>query len=378
LLARSQNLGGLRLPDEAHAASLVHAAPQLYTRPVPGGRLRVYSLPAVRDGHRVGLVLLAASLDEVTATSRTPLVLLVAGGLGVTLLAVGGGSVLVRRGLRPLGEMAAVAERITAQQLDQRLMLHDPPAEVARLARTFDAMLGRLHEAFAAQRRFVADASHELRTPLATLHGRSEVLLLDPALDPDTRAGLLILRDESARMGRLVANLLLVARGDEDLAINRRPVELDLVLLDVAQQARTLASERGVTVTLGQEDRAAMLGDADLLKQAILNLVENAIAHTPPGGQVELSLAVANGSAHLAVHDTGQGIAANHLPHLFERFYRADPARSRHTGGAGLGLSIVRWIVEAHGGHVAVESVAGHGSTFTIVLPLSDQTLTVP
>lgn len=378
LLARSQNLGGLHLPEEAHVSALVQASPQLFTRSVPGGTLRVYSFPAVRGGARVGLVLMAASLHEATATTRTLLTLLVVGGLAVVLLTVVGGSVLVRRGLRPLGEMAGLAERITARQLDQRLAPRNPPAEVARLAHTFDAMLERLREAFATQRRFVSDASHELRTPLATLRGRSEVLLLNPALDSDTRAGLGVIRDEAARMGRLVANLLLVARGDEGRAISHRPVELDLVLLEVAGQAHTLAAGSGVTVTLSRAERADVLGDADLIKQALLNLVENAITYTPPGGRVELSLVVADGYASLAVRDTGSGIAADHLPHLFERFYRVDPARSRRTGGAGLGLSIVRWIAEAHGGRVTVESVVGQGSTFTISLPLSDQALTLP
>lgn len=378
LLARSQNLGRLHLPDEARAAALVHAQPQFFTRSVPGGSLRVYSFPAVRGGSVVGLVLLASSLDQVRATTQTLLMWLVAGGFCVVLLVVVGVTLLVRSGLRPLHEMAAVAEDITAQRLDQRLSLHDPPAEVARLAQTFNAMLQRLDEAFATQRRFVADASHELRTPLAVLQGRSEILLLNPTQDAETHAGLSMLRDEAVRMGRLVNNLLLVARGDEQHVVDLRPVELDLLLLEVTQHARTLTAGTRVEVTLRQEDRAEVLGDVDLLKQALLNLVDNAIAYMPAEGTLALSLSVSDGSAFVAVRDTGPGIAAIHLPHLFERFYRVDPARSRRSGGAGLGLSIVQWIVEAHGGHVTVESQVGHGTVFTIVLPLSDHTLTDP
>jgi two-component system, OmpR family, sensor kinase len=375
-LARSQNLGHLHLPDETHAAMLLHASPHLSTQAVPGSTLRVYSLPAVRGGSLIGLVMVATSLQEVTATTQTLLMLLIVGSIGVGLLTIIGGGVLVRRGLYPLDEMATVAEGITAWRLDQRLVLRNRAVEVERLADTFNVMLNRLDEAFTAQRRFVADASHELRTPLATLLGRCEVLLLNPGLPADTRSGLVIMRDESARMGRMVANLLLLAHGDDVPVVARRPVELDTLLLEVGQQAHSQAV--GVMVAIAHIEQAEVLGDADLLKQALLNLADNALSNTPPGGRVALSLAVEDGHAYLAVRDTGPGIAGDHLPHIFERFYRVDTARSRRSGGAGLGLSIVRAIAEAHGGHVAVESIVGQGSMFTIVLPLSDHILTLP
>ncbi|MGH2411384.1 MAG: sensor histidine kinase, partial [Chloroflexota bacterium] len=219
-------------------------------------------------------------------------------------------------------------------------------------------------------------ASHELRTPLAIVRGRSEVLLLKPDLDPETREGLALVRDESGRMGRLVTNLLLLARGDEARAIDRRPVELDGLLLEVARQAHGLSPT--VRIAIGHEDQAQVQGDADLIKQVVLNLVDNAITHTPPGGRVELSLTVADGEARLAVRDSGPGIAPEEIERIFERFYRLDRARGRRTGGAGLGLAIARWIVEAHGGRIAVESTLGQGSTFLVILPISNQTLTIP
>ncbi|GAC1437516.1 MAG: HAMP domain-containing sensor histidine kinase [Chloroflexota bacterium] len=377
VLARSSNLRGLHVPGEERAAALARLAPRLATAQVADGDLRVYSLPAIQAGRPVGLVLAAASLHDVTAATRTLLALLLGGSLMTGLLAAVGSGVLVRRGLRPVDQIAGLAESITARRLDQRLALRDPPREVERLLETFNGMLTRLHETFAAQRRFVADASHELRTPLATIRGRSEVLLLKTDLDDDTRDGLKMMRDEAGRMGRLVANLLLLARGDEEQAIDRRPVELDLLMLEVTRQGRSLAQD--TAVTLSHADQAVVLGDPDLLKQLVLNLVENALAYTPPGGRVDLTLTVAGDWARLSVRDTGPGIAPEDLQRIFERFYRPDRARSRRSGGAGLGLAIVRWIAEAHGGEVVVESVVGKGSTFTLILPvISNQTLTKP
>src|SRR2546423_5013741 len=365
-LAGSSNLGPWHVPLPAPAWALVDAAPRLSTQAVPTGALRVYSLPAIHGGQVVGLVVVAASLHAVLATTQAMLALLVAGGLGVVLLAVLGGGVLVRRGLRPLEEMASVAEGITARRLDQRMALRALPREVGRLAGTFNAMLDRLHAAFAAQRRFVADASHELRTPLATIRGRSEVLLLSPTLDPQTREGLVLIRDEAGRMGRLVAQLAFLARGDVARAIARRPVELDVLLLEVTRQARALA--QGVSVTIGHEDQALVLGDADLLKQLLLNLVDNALTYTPPGGHVDLALYVADGHTRLAVRDTGPGIAPDELTRIFERFYRLDRARSRRSGGARPGPATAPPRARAPGGPTGLGGTAGPGRQLTRVV----------
>jgi two-component system OmpR family sensor kinase len=371
LLARSANLGRLHLPDESNAAALVRQPALISTQAAPGDSLRVYRLPVLQGNAPVGLVLVALSLHDVNQTTNSLLLSLLAGGSAVVLLVVLGASYLIRRGLRPLDEMAAVAQGITAQRLDQRLALHDAPLEVASLASTFNAMLERLHEAFAAQRRFVADASHDLRTPVATIQGRAEVLLLAPTLDADARAGLLMIRDEAARMGRMAANLLVLARGEEGLTLDKRRIELEALLLEVAGEARARA--QGVSVAFLCHEPAVVMGDADLLRQALANLVDNAIEHTPGGGRIELSLDAQDGAARLTVRDTGTGIAPEYLPHIYERFYRVDAARSRERGGAGLGLSIVRQIAERHGGQVTVESVVGTGSVFTLILPLSGQ-----
>jgi len=342
---RSTNLGTAVLPLPV-PATVLRRGPSRATAEVAGGAMRLYSTPSMQGGRLQGVVLVAASLRPVQETTRTLVLLLLLGGALSIGLAVVGSGLLVRRGLRPLDEMAAVAEGINARLLDQRLGLRQP-REIARLASTFDAMLDRLHEAFAAQGRFVADASHELRTPLAIVHGRAEVLLLDPGLVRETREGVDMIRDEAARMGRLVANLL---------------------RLVVLGQAQTL--DHGVIVTAGRHDPAVVLGDADLLKQVLLNLLDNALAHTAAGGRVELSLTVLDGMARVAIRDSGTGIAPADLERIFERFFRVDQARTRRDGGAGLGLAIARWIAEAHDGRIEVRSALGQGSAFTLVLPI--------
>jgi signal transduction histidine kinase len=243
------------------------------------------------------------------------------------------------------------------------------------LAATFNEMLGRLETLFRTQRRFIADVSHELRTPLTTVQGNVDLLRRGAAEDAETRHETLAdIEAEVARMSRLVADLLLLARVDAGVDLEKEPVELDTLLLEIYRQARLISD--GVEVKLGHEDQAVVLGDADRLRQLFLNLVDNALKYTPPGGQVTLSLYREEAWVRVVVADTGIGIPAEDLesgpkgiPLIFERFYRADPARSRPQGGSGLGLSIAHWITQAHGGEIDVQSEVGRGSTFTVRLP---------
>lgn len=241
--------------------------------------------------------------------------------------------------------------------------------ELGELARTFNEMLGSLEEAYAAQQRFVADASHELRTPLTAVCGNLELLRTRADQLPSDEKNALVeaASEEAERMARLVANLLALARADAGQRLPHKLVELDRVLLDVFQQARVLA--RDVKLSLIELDQLAVLGDADQLKQLLLALVDNALKYTPSGGTVALGLRREGDEAVLEVRDTGIGIAPADLPHVFERFYRADKARSRDAGGTGLGLSIARWIAHEHGGEIVVESQIGRGSTFAVRLP---------
>jgi signal transduction histidine kinase len=242
--------------------------------------------------------------------------------------------------------------------------------ELQRLSVTVNELLERLQLLFDGQRRFVADVSHELRTPLAAMRGNLDILARGAARDPGLLAESIgDMRREVARLIRMTNDLLLLARREAGIELRHEPVELESLLLEVHRELLPLAV--GVELRIGDEDQIAVVGDRDRLKQALLNLSVNALQHTPAGGSVTLSLARERECAALIVSDTGTGIAAAELPRIFDRFYRADQSRSRDRGGAGLGLAIVRWIAEAHGGAVRVASTPGVGTTFTLLIPCS-------
>ena len=240
--------------------------------------------------------------------------------------------------------------------------------ELGRLALTFNEMLADLDHAFTTQRRFLADASHELRTPLAAIRTNVEALLRGADADPEERdASLRAIARETDRMGRLVADLLALARADAGQPLVQKPVELDALLIEVYQQQRRLAD--GLNLSLGELEQVEIQGDPDRLKQLALNLVDNALRYTPPGGDVTLDVVREGDWAVLRVRDTGVGIPPLDLPHIFDRFYRVDRPRTRQAGGTGLGLAIAKWVAEAHGGRIDVESVVDKGSTFSVFLP---------
>jgi two-component system OmpR family sensor kinase len=333
-----------------------------------GGHLRVATAPIMIDGQLAGAVQTGESLQGLlTAGDRLELLLILEGAVGFVLAGVVG-YVFVRRSLVSLNHVGAVAADIEANDLTRRLNLQGEPIEVQTLADTFDAMLERLQQSFEQQRAFVLDVSHELRTPLTALRGTIDVLLMDPNLPADVRAQLERISAETGRLIRLAANLLYLAQADTGKQGVMAPVELDLLCLEVVQQARAL--KPGVRLRLGDEDQVTVLGDRDLLKQLLLNLVENGLTYTPAGGQVTLSLSREGDHAAIRVTDTGVGIAPDDLPHIFERFYRAESGRRRAAGGAGVGLAIVDWVTRLHGGTIEVASELGKGSTFTVRLPL--------
>ena len=283
---------------------------------------------------------------------------------------------------RPVDHLINEVEAITdGRSLHRRLPAEAAGSdELARLSLTLNAMLTRLETSFAALRRFTADASHELKTPLTVL--RADV---ERAMDPSTsREERMVALEESlqetARMSDLVNGLLTLARADEGrFDLYRTPVEMEPLMREVYETAVILGEDAGLTLSLTACENCVVMGDRTRLRQLLLNLITNAIKYTPRGGHVELSLTRRSGDEiAIAVRDTGIGIAATDLPHVFDRFWRADRARSRASerGGFGLGLSISQWIVQAHGGAISVQSRLGRGTVFTVVLPAVPPALT--
>jgi heavy metal sensor kinase len=266
--------------------------------------------------------------------------------------------------------MARSARRIDAEALARRITVRGTGDELDRLAETLNGMLARLENAFGGMRRFSADAAHELRTPLTALKGTLEVALRSDRSGAEYRTALASALEEVERLVRLAEDLLLLSRSTAGPESPRARVELESLVLDVADVGARLAKDRSVTVRVGSVAPVAVLGDAGSLRRALLNLVENGVKYTPAGGRVEVSVAAAAGEAVIAVEDTGPGIDPRDAGRIFEPFVRLDAARDRESGGSGLGLAIARSIVVAHRGTLDVERPAAGGSRFTIRLPL--------
>ena len=295
-----------------------------------------------------------------------PLVLLVAGF---------GGWFLARQGLAPVTAMARSARQIGAGSLDQQLPVVNPRDELGQLATTFNDLLGRLNAAFEEQRRFMADASHELRNPLSVISTAAGVTLKkEHRAEEEYREALQIVAEQTRRLSRIVNDMFMLARADAgQYPLRKRTLYLNDLLEEVARAGAVLASDRRASVQLTNLPEAVFHGDEDLLRQMLLNLVDNAVKFTPSAGAVTLNLERRNDEYLLSVGDTGPGIPAEARQHIFERFYRADRARTRaEDGGAGLGLAIARWIARAHDGDIELGDSGGAGTKFVIRLPLSN------
>ena len=379
---------GLALPVSEGAVDAARRDQSRLERVVLSGvALRLYSRPLSIGRSPLALVQVARPIGP-TEDALTTLRLVLSAGIAASmLLATLLGLLVARAALRPIDRLTREAEQIGMSQDFGRRVTSKGADEVGRLATTFNEMLGQLQSAYAAlqtvndrlaaalesQRRFVADASHELRTPLTTVRGNASLLGRFEHLTPEDRHAVVEqIATESERMSRLVGDLLTLARADAGQVLRHEPMSLGPLLQNVAQQARTLA-EGKVSVSVVSLADGTVMGDPDALRQLLLILLDNAIKYTPPGGSVTVGLRTESrsgsaGVARISVVDTGIGIARADLPHVFERFYRAD--RARQTGGTGLGLAIGKWIAEAHGGSITVESETGSGSIFTITLPL--------
>ncbi len=370
IASKSANLQRFSLLLDEAGLHQVQTGHQPATRDVQtgGARLRVLTVPLLVNDQVAGYLQFGTVRSQVDNALSLLLIVLVGGGIGALVASAVVGRLLATQALRPIDAITQTALAISrADDLDKRIPQVGPPDEVGRLTETFNIMLDRLERLFRGQQRFIADISHELRNPLTTIRGNVD--LMRRMNNCGDLASLDAIQAESERMTRMVGDLLLLAQADAGLPIRRERVELDTLMLQVYRQVRPLAD--GIELSIGAEDQAAILGDPDRLKQLLLNLVDNAIKYTPKGGKVTLGLQRAEGWAQLSVADTGVGIPAQDLSHIFERFYRVDKARSRAAGGTGLGLSIVEWIVQAHDGKVDVQSEPSKGTTFIVSLPLA-------
>jgi len=357
----------LSISAGASSAVLGHKASfTTVTDAATGEPVRVITLPLLDNGRVLAFVQVGQSLASVRqALGR----LLTALGLGVPLVVVAagaGGYFLAVRALTPIDLITRAARRMSAENLSSRLNLHPGDDEVGRLAATFDEMLARLDAAFRRERQFTADASHELRTPLAAMQAITSVTLAGQRTPEEYRQALHDLSEEINRLRGLVDDLLQLARGDAWQPGPRQPVDLTALLSDVCDSLRPLAEQKGLGLTCSLPQGMLIHGDSDGLVRLFVNLLDNAIKYTPSGA-ITVVARSGPGEYTIAVSDSGVGIPAEHLPHVFDRFYRVDPSRSRR--GAGLGLAIAQEIARAHAGSIEVASQPGAGSTFTVHLP---------
>jgi len=289
----------------------------------------------------------------------------------VLVLAAVGGFLLARKSLEPVVTISEQAEHISAKNLNERLKVTNPHDELGHLTEVFNALLSRLDASFRVMREFMADASHELRTPLAIINGEAQVSLSQDRTPDEYRQALGIVRDQAKRMARIVSDMLALARADAgEQHLRVEELYLNDLVEECSRAAQALAVPKGVQLTYEAGEDISFLGDEELLKRMVVNLLDNAIRYTPAGGAVSVKLMCEQSCARLVISDTGVGIPPECAGRVFDRFYRVDDSRARANGGSGLGLSIVKLVAESHRGSVELVSEPSRGSTFTVSLPL--------
>jgi two-component system OmpR family sensor kinase len=375
LASRTANLDGITLPLSADCLRTVqNGMSQVDIVPLADVRLMVYSTPVLAGGRMVGIVQVARSLEEQDQALQTlQHLLLIVGGVA-TVLACAMGWVLAGAALRPIDRLTDTARVIGAERdFDRRVAYGGTNDEVGRLATSFNTLLTALQAAYRqmeqslqVQRRFVADASHELRTPLTVVRGNLGLLQHDPPISGTDRDAVLAdMVDETERLIRLVNDLLALARFDTGRALRHEPIPIVPLIEEVCRQAQLLEPRRQIDCV--EIPPVAIAGDRDALKQVLVILLDNARKYTPLAGRITIAAAASDGTIAVIVRDTGRGIEPAALPHIFERFYRGDSART--GAGAGLGLAIAEALVAAMGGQIMVESRVDEGSAFTVRLP---------
>jgi two-component system, OmpR family, sensor kinase len=373
LKAASPNISYLTVPLDARG--LQSSVPNERDVTIGNSRYRVLTVPLSITGSDriVGILQLGIKSDVVIQTQRTLLTVLLIGLVLSISIAGLTGWFAINQALAPLESVTQAALQITrADDLSRRIPYKGSPEdEIGQLINAFNQTLTRLESLFHTQRRFLADVGHELRTPLTVIKGNVGLLHRIGNVDDES---LVSIESEVDRLTRLVGDLLLLAQAESGkIPMTKQQVELDTLVLEAMKQMSVLARDK-LSLRLGEFDQVQVCGDQDQLKQVVFNLIGNAINYTPAGGEVVVGLGKANKQARLSITDTGPGIPAEDLPHIFERFYRGEKSRTRSRDGKGfgLGLSIAYWIIRNHGGRIEVDSIPGKGTTFCVWLPILD------
>jgi two-component system OmpR family sensor kinase len=368
LNSSSQNIGDYKEPLDAEG--LKSSLPLFRNVIIQQAHLRTLSVPLQVGGRPIGTLQVATSTDLIDSIRKILFYILLGTTLISMLLAGISSWLVLGQALAPLSTVTDTALQIShANDLSRRIPYHGSEKdEIGQLIYSFNETLERLEKLFASQQRFLADVSHELRTPLTVIKANADLMRMMKEIDFESLDSI---EEETDRLTRMVGDLLLLAQAESGkLPLTFQPVELDTILLNVIKELHLLAGER-VQLKVAEIDQVQVNGDPDRLKQVLVNFVSNAIKYTPGNGIVTLELSKVGNQSKLVIRDTGPGIPSEDLPHIFERFYRAEKSRTRSkTSGFGLGLSIAYWIINNHGGKIDVESNEGNGTTFTIWLPL--------
>jgi heavy metal sensor kinase len=336
------------------------------------------TLTGASDVAGIPVVVRASRSEERLRTQLWEILVVLVLGLPLVVVMAGlGGYVLARRALSPIDHLASEARRITADRLHERLSVPNPHDEIGRLAAVINETFARLESSFDQLRRFTADASHELRTPLAVIRGIGEVSLGQMQTAGEYKETIGSMLEEVDRLTNLVDTLLRLSHGDAGtVRLSRESIDLGALTNDVVSSLGILAEDRNQRLAVDIADRCVITVDRLVLREAITNIIDNAIKYSPQGSAINIRVAASHNEAVLTVADRGTGIAAEHRERIFDRFFRLDEGRSRDHGGTGLGLAIAKWAVEVSGGRISVEDAAQSGSVFRIVLPLSVDRIT--